>query len=119
MAKSISRKTLAAEPEDNVGVATAWEMPGVLDSVTAADCEQVIAMVKADPTYRADSQAANWIGKAIAEVLGLDADTKAGKEQAKRVLKIWLDNGALAKERRPDKNRDPRDFIIVGPEGKS
>lgn len=107
------------EPEDNVGVATAWVMPGVLDNVTAADCERVIAMVKADPTYRADSQAAHWIGYAIGEVLGLDTDTKGGKEQAKRVLKIWLDNGALAKERRPDKNRDPRDFIIVGAEGKS
>ncbi|MBN9454283.1 MAG: AAA family ATPase [Bosea sp.] len=107
------------EPEDNIGVATAWVMPGVLEHVTAADCERVIAMVKADPTYRADSQAAHWIGYAIGEVLGLDTDTKGGKEQAKRILKIWLDNGALAKERRPDKNRDPRDFIIVGPEGKS
>lgn len=107
------------EPEDNVGVATAWEMPGVLDSVTAADCERVIGMVKANPTYRADSQAANWIGKAIAEVLGLDADSKSGKEQAKRVLKIWLDNGALAKERRPDRNRELREFIIPGPEATS
>lgn len=57
------------EPEDNVGVATAWEMPGVLH-VSAADCEAVRAMVRADPTYRADPQAASWIGKAIAVELG-------------------------------------------------
>jgi hypothetical protein len=31
-----------------------WEMPGVLDNVSAADCEAVRAMVRADPTYRAD-----------------------------------------------------------------
>jgi hypothetical protein len=42
------------EREDNVGVATAWEMPGVLDNVSAADCEAVRPMVRADPTYRAD-----------------------------------------------------------------
>lgn len=106
------------EPSDNVGVATGWEMPGVLDSVTAAHCERVIAMVRADPDYRTDSQAAHWIGKAIADVLGLDIESKGGKDQAKRVLKIWLDNGVLAKERRPDRHRDLREFVIVGPEGK-
>jgi hypothetical protein len=107
------------EPEDNVGVATIWEMPGALDNVSAADCEAVQAMVRADPTYRADPQAANWIGKAIADVLGLDIDRKADREQAKRVLRIWIENGALAKERRPDHRREMREFITLGREDKS
>lgn len=102
------------EPEDNVGVATAWEMPGVLDSVTADDCERVIAMVRADPTYRHDSRASNWIGFAIADVLGLDVDRKADREQVNRVLRIWIENGALAIERRQDEQRKMRSYIIPG-----
>ncbi|MGE7469242.1 AAA family ATPase [Bosea sp. NPDC003192] len=102
------------EPEDNVGVATAWEMPGVLDSVTADDCERVIAMVRADPAYRHDSRASNWIGFAIADVLGLDVDRKADREQVNRVLRIWIDNGALAIQRRQDEQRKMRSYIIPG-----
>lgn len=105
-----------AEPEDNVGVATAWDMPGVLDDVTAQHLDAVIALVKADPTYRADSQAANWIGIAIADVVGLDLTTKGGKEQARRLQQIWIKSGALAKERRPDSRREMREFITVGPD---
>ncbi|AZO79613.1 MULTISPECIES: AAA family ATPase [unclassified Bosea (in: a-proteobacteria)] len=102
------------EPEDNVGVATAWEMPGVLDSVTADDCERVIAMVRTDPTYRHDSRASNWIGFAIGDVLGLDVDRKADREQVNRVLRIWIENGALAIERRQDEQRKMRSYIIPG-----
>ncbi|MGW9331585.1 AAA family ATPase [Bosea sp. NPDC055594] len=105
-----------AEPEDNVGVATAWEMPGVLDNVTAADCERVIAMVRADETFRMDSQASNWIGHAIAEVLGLDVDRKADREQVNRVLRMWIDKGALATQRRQDDHRKMRVFVAPGPE---
>jgi hypothetical protein len=105
-----------AEPEDNVGVATAWEMPGVLDNVTAADCERVIAMVRADETFRMDSQASNWIGHAIAEVLGLDVDRKADRDQVTRVLRMWIDKGALATQRRQDDHRKMRAFVTPGRE---
>lgn len=105
------------EPEDNVGVVTAWEMPSILDSISGHHCDQVIAMVRKDSTYRADTQAANWIGKAIAEVAGLDLERKSDKEQAKAAFNAWLKSGALAKERRSDSRREMRDFVIVGPEG--
>lgn len=104
------------EPSDNVGVATAWEMPGILDSVTGADCERVIAMVRADVTFRMDSQASNWIGHAVAEVLGLDVGRKADREQVNRVLRIWIDKGALATQRRQDEHRKMRTFVTPGPE---
>lgn len=104
------------EPSDSVGVATAWCMPGLMDNVTAADCEQVIAMVRADPTFRMDCQASNWIGYAIAEVLGLDVSHKPDREQVNRVLRMWIDNGALATQRRLDDHRKTRSFVIPGPE---
>ncbi len=104
------------EPSDNVGVATAWEMPGILDSVTGADCERVIAMVRADATFRMDSQAGNWIGHAVAEVLGLDVGRKADREQVNRVLRIWIDKGALTTQRRQDEHRKMRTFVTPGPE---
>lgn len=102
------------EPSDNVGVATAWAMPGILDNVTGADAERVIAMVRADPGYRMDSRAANWIGFAIAEVLGLDPDRKADREQINSVLRMWIDNKALATERRQDEQRKMRVFVTIG-----
>jgi hypothetical protein len=102
------------EPSDNVGVATAWSMPGILDNVTGADAERVIAMVRADRTYRMDSRAVNWIGFAIAEVLGLDPDRKADREQINCVLRMWIDNKALATERRQDEQRKMRVFVTLG-----
>ena len=49
---------------------------------------------------------------------GLDLDRKADKEQAKAAFNAWLKGGALAKQRRPARRRERRDFVIVGPEGK-
>lgn len=102
------------EPNDNVGVATAWSMPGILDNVTGADAERVIAMVRADRTYRMDSRAVNWIGFAIADVLGLDPERKADREQINSVLRMWIDNKALATERRQDEQRKMRVFVTLG-----
>ncbi|MBN9435568.1 MAG: AAA family ATPase [Bosea sp.] len=103
-----------AEPEDNVGVATAWEMPGVFDDVTLADLDKVIAIVRGDPAYRQDSRSGNWVGYVVADVLGLDAERKTDREKINRLLQTWLNSGALKTERRLDAQRRMRAFIIPG-----
>ncbi|TLX44481.1 ATPase [Xanthobacter autotrophicus] len=100
--------------EDFVGVVTAWEMPDALQNVRAEHIEKVVAAVKANPDYRVDVQAGNWIGHVVADVLGLNVDDKADKEKVKRALAMWFASKALGKERRPDVKRMMREFVVVG-----
>ena len=64
--------------------------------------------------YRANPQANDWAGYAVAEVLHLDIATKAGKHKVKLLLDTWVRTGALRQEKRPDSTRQERPFIVVG-----
>ncbi len=87
------------EPEDNVGVARAWEMPGVLDNVSAADCEAVRAMVRADPTYRAEPAGCQLrIGKVIAVVLGSTSTARPTGEAWRRYYNEDRPHGAIGRK---------------------
>jgi len=52
--------------------------------------------------YRRDTQSDDWIGKAVADVLDLDASDQADLKQIKTILKTWFANGVLATEDRKD-----------------
>lgn len=101
--------------EDHVGVVTAWEMPDTLHDVRAEHIEKVVAAVRENPDYRVDVQARDWIGNLVAEVLALDVTSKADKEKVKRALAMWFASKALGKEKRQDKKRELREFVVVGP----
>jgi hypothetical protein len=100
-------------PEDSVGVVTAWTWPDAFAGLTSDDLHKVQNKVAAG-TWRADVQATAWVGKAIADALGLDLEQAAAKAKAKTLLKTWLRNGALIEVEREDDNRKPRRFIEVG-----
>jgi RecA-family ATPase len=100
-------------PGDQIQVAAIWNMPKPTDGVSGGQVDQVIAKIR-DGEYRASSQARNWAGLAVAEVLGLDLDRKADKARVAGLLKLWIENGALAKERRQDEHREEREFIVPG-----
>lgn len=100
-------------PEDSVGVVTAWTWPDAFAGLTSDDLHKVQNKVAAS-AWRADVQATAWVGKAIAEALGLDLDQAAAKAKAKTLLKTWLRNGALIEVEREDDNRKSRRFIEVG-----
>ena len=59
-------------------------MPGVFEGVTTAHMTAVRAMA-GEGAYRSDPQSADWIGKAVAEVL--DLDLEADKRRIKALLK--------------------------------
>ncbi|QGM99638.1 AAA family ATPase [Methylocystis parvus] len=99
---------------DSIGVVTEWEWPDPLVDVTADDLQAVLQRVGSGQ-WRENSQAKNdWVGLAVAEVLGLDPSDKQAKEKIKGLLKIWIKNGALVVVRRPDKNGDERPFVEIG-----
>lgn len=99
------------EPSDYVGVATLWEKPDVFHGLSAWHLYEVQQRVKAGE-WRENSQAKDWVGHAVAAVAGLSVDDDKGRIKA--IIKSWKNSGALATERRADKNGDERPYIVVG-----
>jgi len=100
-------------PSDHVGAVTAWKAPDPFDDVTPGHLREVQALV-ADGDYRVNEQADDWVGNALAVVIGLDLDEPADKRKAKAIFKTWLANGKFKTEMRKDGNRKDRPFVTVG-----
>lgn len=88
-------------PSDKVGVAVRWEWPNPMDSVTASDLDIIRTRVRSE-RWREDSQADEWVGKLIMEVLGLDPDKTSSRAQAKTLQRTWIENNALKVVREKD-----------------
>jgi hypothetical protein len=100
-------------PSDYVGAVTTWQPPDPFDNVTPEHLRQVQALV-ADGDYRTSEQAKDWVGNAVAEIIGLDLDDPAEKRKAKSIFKTWEANGRFKTEMRKDGNRKDRPFVTVG-----
>ncbi|MDQ4419945.1 AAA family ATPase [Sphingobium sp. DEHP117] len=98
---------------DSVAVAETWTPPDPFDNVTPAHIAQVQALI-ADGEWKQNVQAAKWAGHAVAQVLNLNADSRADQARIKIILKEWIANGVLGIERRKDGNSDERPFVVVG-----
>jgi len=98
---------------DRVGVAELWMWPDALADLTANDLLRVQRAVK-DGRWRFDAQSSEWVGKAVAAVLGLDADAKADKARITSLLKTWIVSGALRKVDGLDDKRRTKVFVEVG-----
>lgn len=100
---------------DSVGVVTRWTPPDAFDGVTADHLYQVQQRVAASQ-WRADVQAKEWVGKVVADVIGVSADRDAKADRAKinALLRSWFANGALLKVEGKDGKSMPRTFIEVG-----
>ena len=94
-------------------VVVPWKYPNAFDSITVEHMRKVREMA-AQGRYRKDSQAADWIGRALADVTELDADDEADLRQIKEVLKAWFANGVLATELRKDEKRRTRAYVVPG-----
>jgi hypothetical protein len=80
---------------DQVGVACPWRWPELFEGISTA---HLIASQKAVSAgeWRADSRSSEWVGIAIARVLGLEPE-KCRKRIAD-VLKEWIKNGGVPQE---------------------
>jgi hypothetical protein len=96
---------------DSVAVVVPWKFPGPLDGVTIAHMHQLRAAV-AQGSYRKSALAKDWVGNALADVLGLDVEADAAK--LKSILKIWFKNGVLREEIRKDEYWKDRKFVVPG-----
>ena len=96
---------------DCMGVVVPWRFPQPFDSVTPDHMRTVRDMAR-DGAYRADPQSPDWIGRAVAEVIGLDAQDDKGRIKA--ILKAWVANGVLKVVKRKDAERKLRAFVEAG-----
>jgi hypothetical protein len=85
----------ATHPGDNVQAAEAWDYPQPFDNVSADDMRWLRSKV-AGGTYRKDPRSDEWVGKPLADRLGLDPDEDRQRLQA--ILTAWFKNGVLNTE---------------------
>jgi hypothetical protein len=104
-------------PDDFVGVAAQWNWPNALDGLHVSDLSRVQDKI-ATGEWAENSQAANWAGLAVADVLDLDPGEKTSKARIRSLLKTWLTSGALKTERlhNPRTGRE-QTRIVVGSRG--
>ncbi len=98
---------------DNVAAVAPWKLPDPFDNITTRDLAAVQTAIS-DGEWRENTQAAQWAGNAVADVLRLNVDKKADKCRIKSMLRTWIGNGVLKVVERDDKNRDLRKWIEVG-----
>lgn len=99
---------------DDVGVVTEWHPPSTEIDLTP---EQVEAIQKRCDAERPgfDSQAGDWAGKIIAEVIGLDTSDHADKRKAKNILNQMIERGDLMQVRAAKKRKaGDRPIVLAG-----
>lgn len=98
---------------DSVGVACAWTPPDLFEGMTGRHLYNVQKAVS-EGEWRENIQSGEWVGFPIAAALMLDIENEKDKAKIKRMLKVWLKEGALEVVEKDDKKRMPRKFVVVG-----
>jgi len=103
---------------DRVACASSWKPENPFQNVTTTHMHKCRALAQTG-AYRADSRAANWIGYAVAEIIGINIAYRANNDpkdlaKVKEIIKTWLKNRVFAIDKREDKDRKEREFIIPG-----
>jgi hypothetical protein len=94
-----------------------WQWPDAFDGVDVSDARKVRSAIDAcNPPPRESAQAADWGGRIVADVLGLDADEEADKNRIKTMIKQWVKIGVLKIEKRQMPRKvNPVPFLVAGP----
>lgn len=101
---------------DSLPVVLPWTPPDAFSGIVAADLVRVQDEVRAGE-WKADAQAEDWVGCAVADVLGLDVSDRKGTDAArvKKLVARWLENGVLVKvTKRCGKTRRDKPFVVAG-----
>lgn len=102
---------------DSVGVTEVWQWPDAFDGVTADDAKRVQSAIFSlgHDLPRENVQAANWVGKIVAHILGMDLSDKSEKSKVKTMIRHWIETDVLCVEHimDPAKGREVP-FIGVG-----
>ena len=98
---------------DSIGVMEAWSWPDAFEDVSSADLAHVQGLIR-EGEWREDVRSKQWVGLAVAQVLGWDERDESVKSKIKTMLQTWIDNRELKVVERPDAQRHLRKFVEVG-----
>jgi hypothetical protein len=99
---------------DEVAVAEPWTPPDPFENVTTDHLYRVQLLVS-EGEWKHHHTSEDWVGSAVASVLGLNVTDKADKARIQGLLKTWEANGALrVEERRDGRTRQMKKFASVG-----
>jgi hypothetical protein len=90
-----------------------WTPPDPFANVATADMHWTRETVR-NGNYRRDPRSHDWVGRALAQRLKLDPDTKGDREKLIAILKTWFAKGVLAIEIRKDTKRRDKEFVVPG-----
>jgi hypothetical protein len=98
---------------DSVGVVASWCWPSNESLLAEVSTEQIelIKQRTAVGSYRESSQAKEWAGYLVAEVLNLPSSEKDDKAYLSRVIGAFISAGHLKVVQREDASRRSRPFI--------
>ena len=98
------------EPSDHVATLAPWRAPIASDAATVEDIEAIKAKIRAG-RWRENEQASDWVGVAVADVLGLDLRDQSARRQVKAAIGEWVKQGVLRRAEGKDHRRNTRTFI--------
>ena len=98
---------------DDVGAIEPWTPPDAFDGISVRDLYDVQMRIK-DGDYGENSQAGDWAGHVVADVIGADLENKTDKARVKSLLRQWTENKAFAIERRDTGKGRKKPFLVVG-----
>lgn len=102
-------------PGDSIGVVVPWSPPDAFEGVTTEHLYRVQCAIE-EGKFRENRQATDWVGHAVAQVMGWSADKEKKGDRARiaKVLQQWIANGALQVVEGPDTKGNVRKWVEVG-----
>jgi hypothetical protein len=98
---------------DHVAVVESWQFPSPMDGIKVEHMHAVREMARTG-NWREDYRSPVWIGRALADVIGVDADGPRVRKKLKAILKVWFKNKVLSTAPRNDTHRKERQFVVPG-----
>jgi len=111
--ESVSLGNGVDRPSDEIGVTTTWRWPDEFGGVTLDDLKRVQIFIDQEE-WRESPQADRWVGKAVAEALGIDLAEPSSRPRIKGLLRGWIESGALRVITAPGPDRKLTKFVEVG-----
>ena len=100
-----------------IGVCIPYELPDAFDDVSpkhAKRIQQIVADAHSNgEPLKESSQSPNWIGIAVADLIGVDITEKRGKAKINTIIRTWLRTNVLATEKVFDKKKGREMPVIV------
>lgn len=97
---------------DDVGAATSWTWPNAFDGVSPHNLRMAQQAVSQGGPWRVNHQAKTWVGKPIAQALGLDP--VKDRKRIITILDIWIENEMFVVVEGKGEDRKTTSFVEVG-----